>query len=72
VLEPLLIPVPPLAGSNVPVKVVIREEDILAKSEPFQAIMAFSPLAMVTPVVYVGPGFTVPRTIILWLPVVSF
>ena len=65
----LATPVPPLTGDKTPVKLVIVLDEILTKSlnTEFQAIIHFSPLITVTPVV--GP--VTPRTVILWPPVVE-
>jgi hypothetical protein len=52
-------PVPPLTTGRVPVTSVVRLmmlEETMTKSEPFQAISAFSPLVTMTPVV--GPAPT--------------
>ena len=59
----LATPVPPLTGDKTPVKLVIVLDEILTKSldTEFQAIIHFSPLITVTPVV--GP--VTPRTVIL-------
>ena len=69
VLEPLLMPVPPLAGLSIPVKLLITLEDILMKSLAtlLQKTIHFSPFTTVTPVVYVGP-VVYPRITTLYPP----
>jgi hypothetical protein len=57
-------PVPPLATGSVPVTSDVRSmmlEDTITKSEPFQAISAFSPLVIVTPVVGPDPTTFTPK-----------
>ena len=60
---------PPFVVPNVPVKLVIMLEVILIKSLDtlLQNITHFSPLAIVTPVVYDGP-VVYPRTTIAYPP----
>jgi hypothetical protein len=54
-------PVPPLVTGNVPVKFEIEVDEMTVKSEPFQAIRALSPLAIVTPVVGPAPTTLTPK-----------